>query len=134
MSSAMSRQGMGVMGMPLGGVQNALNHKSGPLGKDSIWTQTCVGLLPIEGSENSDSQAWLYYRPRWESCQTSGPLDSAGPAATWLETHARLATCGSYQEPRLPASGSLCLLLLLKLPLSVRNLHGTLLAYWEGLP
>lgn len=54
MSSAMSRQVMGVMGMPLGGAQNAPNHKSGHLGKDSTWTQTRVGLLPIVGPENSE--------------------------------------------------------------------------------
>lgn len=40
---------MGIVGIPLGGVQNAQNHKSGHLDEDSIWTLICGGSQPLVG-------------------------------------------------------------------------------------
>lgn len=72
---------------------NALKHKSGYLGEDSIWTLVRVGPLPLVGCKNSellppDAGVWLYLEPH----QTSTPPVAATVAA-WLET-TPTSTCG----------------------------------------
>lgn len=79
MSSAMSRlREWGVMGTRLEGPQNAQNHKSGHLDRDSIWTLIWMGPPPLGGYKNSElgsfhDGAWLYHRSHWEPCQISTP-------------------------------------------------------------
>lgn len=123
------------MGMPLGRSWNTQNHKFGHLDKDSIVTPIWMVPPPFVDYKNSEllppnAWAWPYHGSWSEPCRISHHQKGAATVATWLENDALLSTCKCCQWLGLCSGHSLCSLLSHKLPVSVCNLHMTLLAYW----